>query len=43
MMIELKDFDKIDMRVGTIIEASINKKARTRTSFWIQYNWKMEK
>lgn len=29
-MIELKDFDKIDMRVGTIIEASINKKARNK-------------
>lgn len=26
-MIELKDFDKVDMRVGTIIEASVNKKA----------------
>ncbi|MCI6002063.1 MAG: tRNA-binding protein [Tenericutes bacterium] len=30
MMIELKDFDKIDMRAGTIIEASINKKARNK-------------
>ena len=29
-MIELKDFDKVDMRVGTIIEASINKKARNK-------------
>lgn len=27
-MIELKDFDKIDMRVGTIIDASPNKRAR---------------
>lgn len=29
-MIELKDFDKVDMRVGTIIEASVNKKARNK-------------
>lgn len=29
-MIELKDFDKVDMRVGTIIEASINKKTRNK-------------
>ena len=27
-MIELKDFQKIDIRVGTIISASINKGAR---------------
>lgn len=27
-MIELEDFDKIDMRVGTIVEASLNKRAR---------------
>ena len=27
-MISLKDFDKVDMRVGTIIEAAVNKKAR---------------
>ncbi len=27
-MITLEDFDKIDMRVGTIVEASINKRAR---------------
>ena len=27
-MIELKDFDKINMRVGTIIDASPNKRAR---------------
>lgn len=27
-MIKLEDFDKIDMRVGTIIDASINKRAR---------------
>lgn len=27
-MIELEDFNKIDMRVGTIIEASLNEKAR---------------
>lgn len=27
-MIELKDFEKVDMRVGTILEASVNKKAR---------------
>lgn len=27
-MIELKEFDKIDMRVGTIIDASPNKRAR---------------
>ncbi len=29
-MIELKDFDKVDMRVGTIIEVSVNKKARNK-------------
>lgn len=29
-MIDIKDFDKIDMRVGTIIEASINKRARKK-------------
>lgn len=29
-MIELNDFNKVDMRVGTIIEASINKKARNK-------------
>lgn len=27
-MIEISDFKKVDMRVGTIISASINKKAR---------------
>ena len=27
-MIEISDFKKVDMRVGTIIDASINKKAR---------------
>ena len=27
-MISLEEFDKIDMRVGTIIEAKINKGAR---------------
>lgn len=27
-MIELEDFDKVDMRVGTVIEASLNKRAR---------------
>ena len=27
-MIELKHFDKVDMRVGPISEASVNKKAR---------------
>ena len=27
-MINLEDFDKVDMRVGTIVEASINKRAR---------------
>ncbi|PWJ52067.1 tRNA-binding protein [Faecalicatena contorta] len=27
-MITIDDFDKVDMRVGTIIEASINKKAK---------------
>lgn len=27
-MIELEDFDKVDMRVGTIVAASVNKRAR---------------
>lgn len=27
-MLELEDFDKVDMRAGTILEASINKRAR---------------
>lgn len=27
-MIEIEDFEKIDMRIGTIIEASVNKRAR---------------
>lgn len=27
-MIELEEFDKVDMRVGTIIEVKINKRAR---------------
>lgn len=27
-MIELEDFDKVDMRVGTVVEASLNKRAR---------------
>lgn len=27
-MITLEDFDKVDMRVGTIVEVSINKRAR---------------
>lgn len=27
-MIELEDFDKVDMRVGTIVTASVNKRAR---------------
>lgn len=27
-MIELEDFDKVDMRVGTVIDASVNKRAR---------------
>lgn len=27
-MIELEDFDKVDMRVGTVIDASLNKRAR---------------
>ena len=28
-MIKLEEFDKVEMRVGTIIDASINKKSRT--------------
>ena len=28
MIITLDDFDKVDMRVGTIIDASVNKRAR---------------
>lgn len=27
-MIKLEDFDKIDMRVGTVVEVKINKRAR---------------
>ena len=27
-MLSLEEFDKVDMRVGTIIEAGINKRAR---------------
>lgn len=27
-MIELEDFDKVDMRVGTIVDAGVNKRAR---------------
>ena len=27
-MISLEDFDKVDMRVGTIVEVAVNKKAR---------------
>ncbi len=27
-MIELEDFDKVDMRVGTIVAAGVNKRAR---------------
>ena len=27
-MIDLEDFDKVDMRVGTIVGASVNKRAR---------------
>lgn len=29
MMITVEDFDKVEMRVGTVIEAEINKKTRT--------------
>lgn len=29
-MIELNDFDKVELRIGTIIEASINKGARKK-------------
>lgn len=29
-MMKLNEFDKVDMRVGTIIEASVNKKARNK-------------
>ena len=28
IMITIEDFDKIDMRIGTIVEASVNKRAR---------------
>ena len=27
-MIQVEEFDKVDMRVGTVVEVSINKKAR---------------
>lgn len=27
-MITIDDFDKVDVRVGTVVEAAINKKAR---------------
>jgi tRNA-binding protein len=27
-MIQIEDFDKVELRVGTIVQASINKKAR---------------